>query len=69
VPKEVGPLGMDKVGGKDKTWLLELLAGEVEEEGSRNDDEDTASKEIVVDVENVVAKLKPASVKMAVGLG
>ena len=66
--KEVGPLGMNKVGGKRKTWLLELLAGEVEEEGTRND-EDAASKEIVVDAENVVAKTEPASVKTAVGLG
>lgn len=52
--KEVGP-------------LLELLAGgvEEEEEGTGYDDEDVVSKEIVVDAENVVAKLEPASV----GLG
>ena len=63
--KEVGPLGMDKVGGKCKTWLLELLAGGVEEEEGTGYDEDVVSKEIVVDAENVVAKLEPASV----GLG
>jgi hypothetical protein len=68
VLKEVGPLGMDKVGGNRKTWLLKLLASEVEEGGTGND-EDAASKEIVVDAENVVAKTEPASVKTAVGLG
>lgn len=54
--KEVGLLEMGKVGGKRKTWLLELLAGGVEEEGTGNDDEDAVSKETVVDAENVVAK-------------
>jgi hypothetical protein len=69
VLKEVGPLGMDMVGGKRKTWLLELLLGGVEEEGTADDDKDAASKEIVVNVENVVAKTELASVKTAVSLG
>ena len=66
---EVGLLGMDKVGGKPKTWLLELLPGGVEEEGTGNVDKDAASKEIVVDAENVVAKAELTSVKTAVSLG
>lgn len=67
--KEVGLLGLDMVGGKRKTWLLELPPGRVEEEGAGSDDKDVASKEIVVDAENVVAKLELISVKTAVSLG
>jgi hypothetical protein len=59
VLKEVGLLEMGKVGGKCKTWLLELLAGGVEEEGTGNDDEDAVSRKIVV------SKTEPAPV----GLG
>jgi hypothetical protein len=62
------------VGGKRKTWLLELPPGRVEEEeeeaeGTGSDDKDAASKEIVVDAENVVAKIELTSVKIAVSLG
>jgi len=63
------------VGGKRKTWLLELPPGRVEEEeeeetdGTGSDDKDAASKEIVVDAENVVAKTELTSVKIAVSLG
>ena len=60
--KEVGLLGLDMVGGKRETWLLELPPGRVEEEGVGSDDKDAASKEIVIDVE-----LTP--VKTAVSLG
>ena len=66
--KEVGLLGLDMVGGKGKTWLLELPPGRVEE-GTGSDGKDAAPKEIVVDVENVVAKTELASVKTAVSLG
>jgi hypothetical protein len=62
VLKEVGLLGLDMVGGKGKTWLLELPPGRVEEEGTGSDSKDAAPREIVVDVENVV-------VKTAVSLG
>ena len=75
--KEVGLLGLDMVGGKRETWLLELPPGRVEEEeeeeeegeGTGSDDKDAASKEIVVDAENVVAKTELTSVKTAVSLG
>jgi hypothetical protein len=72
VLKEVGLLGLDMVGGKRKTWLLELPPGRVEEEeeeGTGSDDKDAASKEIVVDAENVVAKTELTSVKIAESLG
>jgi hypothetical protein len=69
VLKEVGLLGMDMVGGKRETRLLELSPGGVEEDGTGSDDKDAASKEIVVDAENVVAKTELASVKTAVSLG
>jgi len=67
--KEVGLFGLDMVGGKGKTWLLGLPPGRVEEEGAGSDDKDAASKEIVVDAENVVAKAELTSVKTAVSLG
>jgi hypothetical protein len=60
---------LDMVGGRRKTWLLELPPGRVEEEGTGSDGKDAASKEIVVDVENVVAKLELTSVKTVVSLG
>jgi hypothetical protein len=61
--KEVGLLGLDMVGGKRETWLLELPPGRVEEEERvGSDDKDAASKEIVVDAELT-------SVKTAVSLG
>jgi hypothetical protein len=69
VLKEVGLPGMDIVGGKCKTWLLELLPGGVEEEEPGNEDKDAASKEIAADVENVVAKAELVSVKTAMGPG
>jgi hypothetical protein len=60
------------VGGKRETWLLELPPCRVEEEeaeGTGSDDKDAASKEIVVDAENGVAKTELTSVKIAVSLG
>ena len=65
---EVGLLGLDMVVGKRKTRLLELPPGRVEE-GAGSDDKDVASKEIVVDAENVVARAESTSMKMAVSLG